>query len=97
MPLAHNVMDHSGTLVTLPFDLRIPFARYIARNGVVNIKRFDIACVYRDKKILGAHPKELYECVLDIVTSSPEDLVPDAEVLLAVFEIINEFPSLCLP
>ncbi|CAH3159650.1 unnamed protein product [Pocillopora meandrina] len=77
-------MDHSGTLVTLPFDLRIPFARYIALNGVVNMKRFDIACVYRDKKILGAHPKELYECVLDIVTSSPEDLVPDAEVLLAM-------------
>ena len=94
LELAVSVMDHSGTLVTLPFDLRIPFARYIARNGVVNMKRFDIGCVYRDKKILGAHPKELYECVFDIVTSSPEDLVPDAEVLLAVFEIINEFPSL---
>ena len=50
-------MDHSGTLVTLPFDLRIPFARYIARNGVVNIKRFDIACVYRDKKILAPTPR----------------------------------------
>ena len=94
LELAVSVMDHSGTLVTLPFDLRIPFARYIARNGVMNMKRFDIGCVYRDTKSLGAHPKELYDCVFDIVTSSPEDLVPDAEVLLAVFEIINEFPSL---
>ena len=94
LELAVSVMDHSGKLITLPYDLRIPFARYIARNGVVNMKRFDIGCVYRDTKILGAHPKELYECVFDIVTSSPEDLVPDAEVLFAVFEIINKFPSL---
>ena len=47
LELAVSVMDHSGTLVTLPFDLRIPFSRYIARNGVVNMKRFDIGCVYR--------------------------------------------------
>lgn len=92
--LAVSVMDHSGTLVTLPCDLRVPFARYIARNSVVHMKRFDIGCVYRDKRILGSHPKELYECVFDIVTSTPENLVPDAEVLLSVAEIIKEFPCL---
>ena len=94
LELAVSVMDHSGTLVTLPFDLRIPFARYIARNSIVHMKRFDIGCVYRDKRILGSHPKELYECVFDIVTSTSENLVPDAEVLLSVAEIIKEFPSL---
>lgn len=94
LELAVSVMDHSGTLVTLPFDLRIPFARYIARNGIVHMKRFDIGCVYRDKRILGSHPKELYECVFDIVTSTTQNLVPDAEVLLSVAEIIKEFPSL---
>lgn len=91
---AASLMDHSGALVTLPFDLRIPFARYVARNGVVQMKRFDVGCVYRVNRILGAHPKELYECVFDIVTSTPENLVPDAEVLLAVAEVIKEFPSL---
>ena len=94
LELAVNVMDHSGTLVTLPYDLRVPFARYIARNGIVHMKRFDIGCVYRDKRILGSHPKELYECVFDIVTGTQENLVPDAEVLLSVAEIIREFPSL---
>lgn len=91
---AVSLMDHSGALVTLPYDLRIPFARYVARTGVVQMKRFDIGCVYRVNRILGAHPKELYECVFDIVTSTPEDLVPDAEVLLVVAEIIKQFPSL---
>ena len=94
LELAVSLMDHSGALLTLPFDLRIPFARYVARNAVVHMKRFDIGCVYRVNRILGAHPKELYECVFDIVTSTPENLVPDAEVLLCVAEIIKEFPSL---
>ena len=94
LELGVSVMDHSGTLVTLPFDLRLPFARYIARNNLIHMKRFDIGCVFRKERILGAHPKELYECVFDIVTSTPENLVPDAEVLLSVAEIIREFPSL---
>ena len=94
LEFAVNLMDRSGALVTLPYDLRIPFARYVARKGVVQMRRFDVGCVYRVNRILGAHPKELYECVFDIVTSAPEDLVPDAEVLLVVAEIIKEFPSL---
>ena len=92
--LAVSLMDHSGALVTLPYDLRIPFARYVARMGVHQMKRFDVGSVYRVSRSLGAHPKELYECVFDIVTSTPENLVPDAEVLLVVAEIIKEFPSL---
>ena len=91
---AVNLVDHSGALVTLPYDLRIPFARYVARKGVLQMKRFDVGCVYRVNRFLGAHPKEIYECVFDIVTSTTEDLVPDAEVLLVVAEIIKEFPCL---
>lgn len=91
---AVGLMDHSGALVTLPYDLRIPFARYVARKGIVQMKRFDLGCVYRVNRILRAHPKELYDCVFDIVTSTSEGLVPDAEVLLVVAEIIKEFPSL---
>ena len=92
--LAVSVMDHSGTIVALPYDLRIPFARYVARRKISSMKRFDIGVVYRDKRILGTHPKELYECTFDIVSSSNENQVPDAEVLLVVAEIIKEFPSL---
>ena len=92
--LSVNLMDHSGFLLTLPYDLRIPFARYVAKSKVTNMKRFDIGCVYRDKKIMGTHPKELYECAFDIITSSKDSLVPDVEVLLSVTEIIQEFPSL---
>ncbi|XP_074628735.1 eIF-2-alpha kinase GCN2-like [Acropora palmata] len=94
LELAVSLMDHSGALVMLPYDLRIPFARYVARKGVLQMKRFDVGCVYRVNRFLGAHPREIYECVFDIITSTTEDLVPDAEVLLVVAEIIREFPCL---
>ncbi|XP_048580135.1 eIF-2-alpha kinase GCN2-like isoform X3 [Nematostella vectensis] len=88
------VVDHSGGILALPYDLRIPFARFIARSRITHLKRFDIGCVYRDKRILGAHPKELYECAFDIISPTPEGNVPDAEVISAVAEIIREFPCL---
>ncbi|XP_031551320.1 eIF-2-alpha kinase GCN2-like [Actinia tenebrosa] len=91
---AVTVVDHSGGVLTLPYDLRVPFARYIARSGLTHVKRFDVGCVYRDRKILGAHPKELYECAFDIVSPTSEGNVPDAEVVLSVAEIIREFPCL---
>ncbi|KAK3093827.1 hypothetical protein FSP39_020697, partial [Pinctada imbricata] len=88
------LMDHSGHLVALPFDLRIPFARYVARNNVVNMKRYSISKVYRAKKVYGQHPRELTECAFDIVSSTPGSLIPDAELLIMMEEIIAEFPVL---
>ncbi|KAL4238496.1 Eukaryotic translation initiation factor 2 alpha kinase 4 [Mactra antiquata] len=88
------LMDHSGRLVGLPFDLRVPFARYVTRTNISNIKRYSIERVYRRKKVGGFHPRELIECAFDIVTCSPISLIPDAEVLAIVQDIINEFPPL---
>ena len=88
------VMDHSGAVLTLPYDLRTSFARYLARNNFPSLKRYSISHVYRDTRILGVHPREHSECAIDIATSSPCDLVPDAEILYTVSKIICDFPSL---
>ncbi|XP_061166164.1 eIF-2-alpha kinase GCN2-like [Saccostrea echinata] len=87
-------MDHCGHLVSLPFDLRIPFVRYVARHNCSNVKRYCIERVFREKKVYGQHPRELTECVFDIVTPNLGSLIPDAEVVLLVQEIISEFPVL---
>ncbi|XP_055989347.1 eIF-2-alpha kinase GCN2 [Sorex fumeus] len=87
-------MDHSGMLVMLPFDLRVPFARYVARNNIMNLKRYCIERVFRPRKLDRFHPKELLECAFDIVTSSTNSALPSAEVIYAVYEIIQEFPAL---
>lgn len=49
----------------------MPFARYIAWNGITCFRRFLIERVYREKKVFGFLPRELYECAFDIVTPTP--------------------------
>lgn len=89
-----HVMDHGGGIVTLPRDLRVPFARHIARREVNLFKRFTLEKVYREHKVFGCHPREQYEYAFDIITPTPCSFMPDAEVLAMVCEIIAEFPSL---
>lgn len=87
-------MDHSGMLVMLPFDLRVPFARYVARNNILNLKRYCIERVFRPRKLDRFHPKELLECAFDIVTSTANSSLPTAETIYTIYEVIQEFPAL---
>uniref|UniRef100_A0A8D0R3H1 eIF-2-alpha kinase GCN2 n=2 Tax=Sus scrofa TaxID=9823 RepID=A0A8D0R3H1_PIG len=87
-------MDHSGMLVMLPFDLRVPFARYVARNNILNLKRYCIERVFRPRKLDRFHPKELLECAFDIVTSTTNSSLPTAEIIYTIYEIIQDFPAL---
>ncbi|XP_071971670.1 eIF-2-alpha kinase GCN2 [Engystomops pustulosus] len=87
-------MDHSGMLVTLPYNLRIPFARFVARNNVTNLKRYCIERVFRPRKLNRCHPKELTECAFDVITSSGNSYLPVTETIYAIYEIIQEFPVL---
>ena len=45
--LIYDLEDQGGELLSLRYDLTVPFARYLAVNKIVNIKRFHIAKVYR--------------------------------------------------
>uniref|UniRef100_A0A8C8RLK2 eIF-2-alpha kinase GCN2 n=1 Tax=Pelusios castaneus TaxID=367368 RepID=A0A8C8RLK2_9SAUR len=87
-------MDHSGMLLMLPYDLRIPFARFVARNNISNLKRYCIERVYRPRKLDRCHPKELLECAFDVITSTGNSFLPIAETISTISEIIQEFPVL---
>ncbi|XP_033000891.1 eIF-2-alpha kinase GCN2 isoform X1 [Lacerta agilis] len=91
---ASYLMDHSGMLVMLPYDLRIPFARYVARNNITNLKRYCIERVFRPRKLDRCHPRELLECALDIITPAGNSFLPIAEAIYTISEIIQEFPVL---
>ncbi|KAJ3130344.1 hypothetical protein HK098_002573 [Nowakowskiella sp. JEL0407] len=86
-------LDTSGTLVQLPFDLTLPFARYIARNSsnITKIKRFSFDRIYRSN-IAGGQPRNVFECDFDIVSNVATNMVADAEVLKTVAEIIESVP-----
>lgn len=97
---AFSVCDNNGSIIFPPYDLRIPFARCIARNQNLNnihtFKRYAIDKVYRSR-IVGYHPKELFECCFDIVTTQTGNnwpIIPDVEVLLVLNEIIDSFECL---
>lgn len=87
-------MDHSGMLVSLPYDLRLAFARFVARNNISHLKRYSIERVFRPRKLDRAHPRELLECAFDIIIPISNSLMPDAEAIYTVSEVIQEFSAL---
>lgn len=56
--------------------------------------RYCIERVFRPRKLDRAHPKELLECVFDIVVPLTSSLLPDAETIYAISEVIQEFSAL---
>ncbi|XP_064465793.1 eIF-2-alpha kinase GCN2-like [Ornithodoros turicata] len=88
------LLDPGGLVVSLPHDLRTPFARYVARRDVAFLKRYTIEKVYRPRRVQGCHPRELYECAFDVVAPGPCTCLFEAETLQLVAEIVNEFPEL---
>uniref|UniRef100_A0A8C7VTK9 non-specific serine/threonine protein kinase n=1 Tax=Oncorhynchus mykiss TaxID=8022 RepID=A0A8C7VTK9_ONCMY len=88
------LMDHSGMLVTLPYDLRMAFARFVARNNITHFKRWSIERVFRPRKPDRAHPRELLECSFDVIVPVTNSLLPDAETIFTISEIIQEFSVL---
>ncbi|CAH0551983.1 unnamed protein product [Brassicogethes aeneus] len=94
LDLCVKLMTHFGSIVTLPHDLRVPFARYIAWNGIQQFRRYSIERVYRERKVFGFLPRELYECAFDIVSPTSGNLMSDGEILYLVYEIINEISCL---
>ena len=60
--------DQGGELLSLRYDLTVPFARFLAMHGVEAIKRFHIARVYRrDNPIMNkGRFREFYQCDFDI-------------------------------
>lgn len=85
-----TIMDQSGSVLQLPLDLTVPFARMISRTNMGDIKRYCFDTVFREN-IAGGQPQTVREVDFDIVNESPE---ADAEVIKVVNEILDEFPPL---
>lgn len=59
-----------------------------------SLLRYSIERVFRPKKLDRAHPRELLECAFDIITPVSNSLLPEAEIIYTISEIIQEFPVL---
>ncbi len=90
-----RLMTRSGDVVLLPHDLRVPFARLLARlppattTNSLHLKRYTFGRVVKEKKVFGLHPKELTECAFDIVSVPAGRVLADAELLLVCQEVVQ--------
>ncbi|CAL8264387.1 unnamed protein product [Lota lota] len=89
--LIYDLKDQGGELLSLRYDLTVPFARYLAMNKISNIKRYHIAKVYRrdNPAMTRGRYREFYQCDFDIA-GQYDPMIPDAECLRIVHEILSE-------
>ncbi|XP_010218571.1 PREDICTED: histidine--tRNA ligase, cytoplasmic [Tinamus guttatus] len=89
--LIYDLKDQGGELLSLRYDLTVPFARYLAMNKITNIKRYHIAKVYRrdNPAMTRGRYREFYQCDFDIAGQF-DPMIPDAECLKIVHEILSE-------
>ncbi|XP_030067634.1 histidine--tRNA ligase, cytoplasmic [Microcaecilia unicolor] len=89
--LIYDLKDQGGELLSLRYDLTVPFARYLAMNKITNIKRYHIAKVYRrdNPAMTRGRYREFYQCDFDIA-GKYDPMIPDAECLKIIHEILTE-------
>uniref|UniRef100_A0A1D5RA96 Histidine--tRNA ligase, cytoplasmic n=1 Tax=Macaca mulatta TaxID=9544 RepID=A0A1D5RA96_MACMU len=66
--LIYDLKDQGGELLSLRYDLTVPFARYLAMNKLTNIKRYHIAKVYRrdNPAMTRGRYREFYQLTMTI-------------------------------
>lgn len=67
--LIYDLADQGGELLSLRYDLTVPFARYLAMNKVGSIKRYQIGKVYRrdNPAMTKGRFREFFQCVNIII------------------------------
>jgi len=88
--LIYDLKDQGGEILSLRYDLTVPFARYVAMNKISSVKRYHIAKVYRrdNPSISRGRYREFYQCDFDIA-GQYDAMVPDVECVKIVSEILT--------
>ncbi|XP_075504745.1 LOW QUALITY PROTEIN: histidine--tRNA ligase, cytoplasmic-like [Primulina tabacum] len=87
--LIYDLADQGGELCSLRYDLTVPFARFVAMNGITSFKRYQIAKVYRRDNPSKGRYREFYQCDFDIAGQF-EKMGPDFEVVKILTELLDE-------
>ncbi|XP_076337562.1 histidine--tRNA ligase-like isoform X2 [Tachypleus tridentatus] len=89
--LIYDLADQGGEILSLRYDLTVPFARYLAMNKVTNLKRYHIGKVYRrdNPSIARGRYREFYQCDFDIA-GQYDLMLPDSECVKIVVEILSD-------
>ncbi|KAK2587464.1 hypothetical protein KPH14_003170 [Odynerus spinipes] len=88
--LIYDLKDQGGEILSLRYDLTVPFARYLAMGKVSSIKRYHIAKVYRrdNPATTKGRYREFYQCDFDIA-GQYDPMIPDAECIRVVSDALE--------
>ena len=92
--LIYDLNDQGGELLSLRYDLTVPFARFMAVNNIPSIKRYHIGKVYRrdNPQMSRGRYREFYQCDFDIAGPNYGRMIPEADVIKVVVEILTQLP-----
>ncbi|MFC1810742.1 histidine--tRNA ligase [Patescibacteria group bacterium] len=88
--LTYNFKDAGGRGIALPFDLTVPFARYVAANYrdlPMPFKRYQIQRVWRAEKPQKGRLREFYQCDVDVIGT--RSLITEAEIAKIIVEVFT--------
>uniref|UniRef100_A0A9L0R3K6 histidine--tRNA ligase n=1 Tax=Equus caballus TaxID=9796 RepID=A0A9L0R3K6_HORSE len=88
--LIYDLQDQGGELLSLRYDLTVPFARYLAMNKVKKMKRYHVGKVWRRESptVVQGRYREFCQCDFDIAGQF-DPMIPDAECLKIMCEILS--------
>lgn len=89
--LIFDLANQGGEILSLRYDLTVPFARYLAMNKITNFKRYHIGRVYRrdNPSMTKGRYREFYQCDFDIAGQYSE-MIPDVECVRIMKEILSD-------
>lgn len=89
--LIYDVADQGGELLSLRYDLTVPFARWLAMNpNIDTYKRFAVAKVYRRDQpaVAKGRMREFWQCDVDF--AGPSDaMAMDSEVIGIIVKVFE--------
>jgi len=89
--LTYNFETSGGRKIALPFDLTVPFARYVAANYrdlPIPFKRYQIQRVWRAERPQKGRLREFYQCDIDIIGT--KNLVSESEIARIIVKVFKE-------
>ncbi|KAI9082117.1 hypothetical protein K1719_035857 [Acacia pycnantha] len=87
--LIYDLADQGGKLCSLRYDLTVPFARYVAMNGLTSFRGYQFGKVYRRDNPSKGRLREFYQFDFDIAGQS-EKMGPDFEIVRILTEVLDE-------
>ena len=89
--ISNEIQDQGREILSLRYDLTVPFARYMAVHAFPSIKRYLISKVYRidTPNMSKGRYREFYQCDFDIAGPNYGKMIPDTEVLKVICEILK--------